>query len=182
MVSEGAFREDLWYRLAVFPIVLPPLRERQGDIPELARHFAQRAATRFVLPESMPSPEDIQLLKEYAWPGNIRELASVIDRAAILGDGKGLEVAKALGVTVASSEGATSSLPPRPVADRPESAIVSLAEANRRHIKTALTATRGQIEGRRGAAAILEVNPHTLRAKMRKLGIVWARFREDTKA
>ena len=100
MVADGQFREDLWYRIAVFPIRLPPLRERPEDIAELARHFAERAATRFVLPLAPLTPEDIQLLTSYLWPGNIRELAAVIDRAAILGNGKGLEVAQALGATV----------------------------------------------------------------------------------
>ena len=99
MVNAGKFREDLWYRIAVFPIILPPLRERTGDISELARHFAERAAARFVLPRALPTPADIEFLTSYAWPGNIRELAAVIDRAAILGDGKRLEVSKALGVT-----------------------------------------------------------------------------------
>ncbi len=98
MVAEGRFREDLWYRIAVFPIILPPLRERREDIPALAAHFAQRAATRFGLAEVMPTAEDIALLDGYAWPGNIRELATVIDRAAIIGNGRRLEVAKALGV------------------------------------------------------------------------------------
>ena len=96
MVADGQFREDLWYRIAVFPIRLPPLRERPEDIAELARHFAERAATRFVLPLAPLTPKDIQLLTSYPWPGNIRELAAVIDRAAILGNGKGLEVAQAL--------------------------------------------------------------------------------------
>src|SRR5208283_659977 len=100
MVAEGQFREDLWYRIAVFPIRLPPLRERPEDIPALARHFAERAATRFVLPSAPLTPEDIHLLVSYPWPGNIRELAAVIDRAAILGHGKRLEVAQALGATV----------------------------------------------------------------------------------
>ena len=98
MVAEGRFREDLWYRIAVFPIVLPPLRERREDIARLAAHFAERAATRFGLAPVAPTPEDLALLTSYPWPGNVRELATVIDRAAILGDGKRLEVAKALGV------------------------------------------------------------------------------------
>lgn len=98
MVAVGKFREDLWYRVAVFPILLPPLRDRRNDIAELAHHFAERAAIRFGLVPIQPSPEDIQLLQDYRWPGNIRELGAVIDRAAILGDGKSLEVAAALGV------------------------------------------------------------------------------------
>ena len=99
MVAEGQFREDLWYRIAVFPIRLPPLRERPEDIPAMARHFAERAAVRFVLPEAPLTAEDIRLLTAYPWPGNVRELGAVIDRAAILGNGKRLEVAQALGAS-----------------------------------------------------------------------------------
>ena len=98
MVREGAFREDLWYRIAVFPILLPPLRDRAEDIPALARHFAERAAIRFGLAPVVPTDADIQLLQSYDWPGNIRELGAVIDRAAILGNGHSLELAAALGV------------------------------------------------------------------------------------
>src|SRR5262249_28699889 len=100
MVAEGTFREDLWYRLAVFPIDLPPLRDRPEDIPALAAHFAVRAAKRFGLPSCAPTPQDVNLLATYAWPGNVRELAAVIERAALLGDGRRLDVATALGVAV----------------------------------------------------------------------------------
>ena len=102
MVKAGTFREDLWYRIAVFPILLPRLSERTEDIPALARHFAERAANRFGLAYVEPSEADIQLLMSYPWPGNIRELGAVIDRAAILGDGKTLEVVKSLGAGVSS--------------------------------------------------------------------------------
>ena len=142
MVAEGRFREDLWYRIAVFPIVLPPLRERREDIAEMARHFAQRAATRFGLCRPMPTAEDLELLAAYPWPGNVRELATVIDRAAILGDGKRLEIAPALGIA------ATPMVSPRrapagrgrPRRRRPAepSGIVSLDAAMRRHIEAAL--------------------------------------------
>ena len=87
MVRENTFREDLWYRIAVFPILLPPLRDRVEDIPALARHLAQRAAIRFGLAAVEPSEADFELLQTYEWPGNIRELGAVIDRAAILGNG-----------------------------------------------------------------------------------------------
>src|SRR5690606_17699250 len=70
MVRENRFREDLWYRLAVFPILIPPLRDRKDDIPELARHFAERAAVRFGLPPTTPTPDDLRLLQSYDWPGN----------------------------------------------------------------------------------------------------------------
>ena len=174
MVREGKFREDLWYRLAVFPIDLPPLRERTGDIPSLAQHFAQRAATRFGLPPRSPTSEDVGLLLCYPWPGNVRELASVMDRAAILGDGRCLEVAKALGVQAAP---AVPLVAPRPDESPPPSRIVPLDEVVKTHIEAALAATKGRIEGPNGVAALLNVNPHTLRARMRKLGIDWRRFR-----
>jgi len=174
MVAAGRFREDLWYRIAVFPIVLPPLRERRQDILPLAMHFAERAAVKFGLPLVRPTPEDLALLTAYSWPGNVRELAAVIDRAAILGDGKRLEVAAALGAAVQPSV-------PLETVPSPTSAPNSILPLNtvvRRHIETALKATQGRIEGRHGAAALLQINPHTLRARMRKLGIDWARFRK----
>jgi transcriptional regulator with GAF, ATPase, and Fis domain len=167
MVTQGRFREDLYYRIAVFPILLPPLRDRIEDIPDLARHFAQRAAIRFGLPPLMPEEKDIRLLQSYPWPGNIRELGTVMDRAAILGDGHRLEIAKALGVIpgkeasfIPASAGA--SLP------APRGDSESLDIAMRRHIERALQISHGRIEGPRGAARLLDINPNTLRARMRK--------------
>jgi hydrogenase-4 transcriptional activator len=177
MVSKGKFREDLWYRIAVFPIILPPLRERTGDIVELARHFAELAAARFVLPRVLPTPEDIELLAAYPWPGNIRELAAVIDRAAILGDGKRLEVAKALGVTTDLPTTLNGDVQ-RPGKPAQSNRFQTLDEAMKQHIEAALTLSHGRIEGRRGAAAVLRINPHTLRARMRKLKIDWTQFRQ----
>jgi hydrogenase-4 transcriptional activator len=182
MVRDRTFREDLWYRISVFPIMLPPLRDRLDDIPALARHFADRAANRFGLSLVEPSAADLEVLRKYAWPGNIRELGAVIDRAAILGDGKTLEVAKSLGFGISPSQSVarppptfyevtTDDLAP------PPSEIVSLDAAMKHHIERALTATQGKIEGRRGAAKVLGINPHTLRARMRKLGISWRKFR-----
>jgi transcriptional regulator with GAF, ATPase, and Fis domain len=201
MVSEGTFREDLWYRLAVFLIHLPPLRDRLEDIPALATHFALRAATRFGTAPLPPSPEDVQILASYSWPGNVRELASVIERAVILGNGRRLEVAKALGpvgprldaparsaappapeVTFAAPELAPTAfpyglLPPTPPAFAPPPDTARLDAAIVQHIEAALARTYGRIEGPFGAALLLGVNPHTLRARMRKLGIEWKRFR-----
>ncbi len=176
MIADGGFREDLWYRLAVFPIFLPPLRDRKEDIPALARHFAGKAALRFGLAPQMPAAHDIELLMAYHWPGNIRELGTVIDRAAILGDGHGLEVAKALGLMegVATPAARNPVLSPAPAEAQP---LLSLDEAVRGHIKCALRQTRGRIDGPFGAAAVLKINPHTLRAKMRKLGVDWKQFR-----
>jgi transcriptional regulator with GAF, ATPase, and Fis domain len=195
MVKAGTFREDLWYRVAVFPILLPRLKERLEDIPALARHFAQRAANRFGLAYVEPSLSDLQLLLNYSWPGNIRELGAVIDRAAILGDGKSLEVAKSLGLSGTSPvapavEGPTlfevtteayRPLVPAPVAsgERTAEPVETLDAAMKRHIEKALALTRGRVEGKQGAAKILGINPHTLRARMRKLEIEWANYREE---
>jgi transcriptional regulator with GAF, ATPase, and Fis domain len=178
MVQSGKFREDLWYRIVAFPVVLPPLREREGDIPELARHFARRAASRLGLTEQMPSAEDIELLTSYHWPGNVRELKSVIERAAILGDGDSLDVADALGLSP-SSDARTSagSYEFEPSQGTATEELLPLEEAMRRHVKKALRATDGQIEGEEGAAKLLEINPHTLRGRMRKLDIDWSIFR-----
>jgi transcriptional regulator with GAF, ATPase, and Fis domain len=177
MVQSGGFREDLWYRISVFPIVLPPLRERREDIPLLAEHFARRAAIRFGLKLQLPSPEQFALLIAYPWPGNVRELGAVIDRAAILGDGERLEVARALGVgtDISAAPRITNARQSMEPAVTP--AVFSLDEATKRHIEKALAATHGRIEGPHGVATLLKINPHTLRARMRKLGINWTNFR-----
>src|SRR5690606_24306285 len=134
---------------------------------------------RFGLPPVSATPADIKLLESYDWPGNIRELGAVVDRAAILGEGKTLEFAAALGLSSVPSTRRSA-----PEAERrstgsggASSTILSLDDAMRRHIETALRATRGKIEGPNGAAKLLKINPHTLRARMRKLGIDWSQFR-----
>lgn len=190
MVQQGSFREDLWYRINVFPILLPRLSERPEDIPALACHFAQRAAHRFGLAYVEPTAEDLAQLMKYPWPGNIRELGAVIDRAAILGNGHRLDVAKSLGfstprpprpaepaVTMYEVVPEESLTPAEPPADN-EQDIVTLDEAMKRHIERALVATRGRVEGSNGAAKLLDINPHTLRARMRKLEIPWSQFRQ----
>lgn len=185
MVSVGKFREDLWYRVAVFPILLPPLRDRKDDIPELATHFAERAAIRFGLNPVTPTADDILLLQSYGWPGNIRELGAVIDRAAILGNGKSLEMALALGLNRSQSQPApTNTMFPPPHGPAPQMNTpgaqedLSIDSVMRRHIERVLQSTLGKIEGPGGAAEILQINPHTLRARMRKLGIRWNSFRK----
>ena len=183
LIQAGRFREDLWYRLATFPVVLPPLRERRGDIPALAEHFARRAAGRLGVRLQHPTEADLALLVDYAWPGNVREFAAVMDRAVILGDGERLEIATALG-----AQPSPRAMPPLPsgqdtVAHRhtrlEAERIITLDEAMRIHIENALQKTYGRIEGRHGAARVLGINPHTLRARMRKLGIDWARFKSE---
>jgi transcriptional regulator with GAF, ATPase, and Fis domain len=178
LVAQGRLREDLWYRLAVFTIEIPPLRDRGEDIPALATHFALRACERFGTRPLAPGERDLELLAGYPWPGNVRELAAVMDRAVILGGGERLELAAALGA------GTSGSSPPRLQPDAGRAAAPDAADpfptldaAMARHIEAALTRTRGRIEGRGGAAALLAINPHTLRARMRKLGVDPRRFR-----
>jgi len=178
MVADGRFRQDLWYRLAVFPIHLPPLRDRLADIPALAAHFANRAAKRLGTLPLTPSAADIALLVQYDWPGNVRELSAVIERAAILGGGDGLAVERALGLPSPSSSTSippTTAPPPSPISAA--ASLPTLDEAMAHHIQLALARCSGRVEGPAGAAALLDINPHTLRSRMRKLGVEWGRFR-----
>lgn len=100
LVRSGQFRQDLWYRIAIFPIHLPPLRERMEDLPELARRFAESAGERVGVRRLSPTDQDLHLLRQYDWPGNVRELAAVIERAAILGHGKTLQIQSALALSL----------------------------------------------------------------------------------
>ena len=176
MVAGGRFREDLWYRLNVFPIRLPPLRERPQDIPTLAAHFAWRVGQRLGRGPLTPSRHDLELLVSYPWPGNVRELAAVIERAAILGNGQELEVGAALGVVHARPEAHRAAVAASPATgDR----VIPLDAAMAEHIRRALATTSGRIEGERGAARLLGINPHTLRARMRKLGVEWQQYRHQ---
>ena len=163
MVRDGSFRQDLWYRISVFPIPLPALRQRRADIPALATWFSERAGQRLFGRPLVPAVQDMERLMSYDWPGNVRELASVIERAAILGNGQTLEVAPALGV------GALPGNSPR----------VEIGDDKGR-IEAALQRCHGRIEGPFGAARALGVNPHTLRSRMRRLGIEWSHYREGT--
>jgi transcriptional regulator with GAF, ATPase, and Fis domain len=163
MVSEKAFRDDLFYRLNVFPIDLPPLRQRTGDIPLLAYYYLTRFAARLGKSISAIAPETLQRLSAYSWPGNIRELENVIERAVILCGGEQLEVAQAhlakpLGGGTAAG---TSTDPTRH----------SLQEVERHHILAVLAQTCWRIEGDEGAARILNLPPNTLRSRLKKLGI-----------
>jgi transcriptional regulator with GAF, ATPase, and Fis domain len=171
LVEAQAFREDLYYRLSVFPIVIPPLRDRPGDIRAFAEYFAERAANRFGLRPVPVSEEDVRILAEYRWPGNVREMAAVMDRAVLIGQGRELNVVAALGGTRTPSAPARVSDTHSPTPIEPLDTIV------RRHIEAALAETHGRVEGPHGAARLLRINPHTLRARMRKLKINWRGFR-----
>ena len=159
LMREGRFRQDLWYRISVFPIRLPALRERRGDIPALAHYFAERAGMRLFGRNIAVGADEMALLVAYDWPGNVRELAAVIERAAILGNGQRLSIGPALGVGPGMR------------------AVSGPAADERGEIEAALRKSRGRIEGPFGAAAALGVNPHTLRSRLRRLGIEWSTFR-----
>lgn len=174
LVANGQFREDLWYRISVFPIYLPPLRARLDDLHDLVHHFARNAGLRLGGAPLVPSPEDMKLLTSYPWPGNVRELAAVIERAAILGGGHRLDIAGAMGTKLHALterlEGKSAIPDGRP--------LVTLDEATARHIERALEQTQGRVEGPFGAARILGINANTLRGRMRRLGVDWRSFRE----
>jgi transcriptional regulator with GAF, ATPase, and Fis domain len=174
MVEAQTFREDLYYRLSVFPIVIPPLRDRPSDIRAFAEYFAERAANRFGLRPVPVSDEDVRVLAEYRWPGNVREIAAVMDRAVLIGQGRALNVGAALGQGTR-----TVSLSLAPVSESASAtSIEPLDLVIRRHIEAALSKTHGRVEGPHGAALLLRINPHTLRARMRKLKIDRRGFRE----
>ncbi len=172
MVAAHTFREDLWYRLSPFPILIPPLRDRIGDLDSLAHVFARRASIRFGVPACDLTTRDLELLQNYPWPGNVRELQSVIDRAVLLGNGTRLDIEHALGGFVGVS--APSAIRTNAAS---QSKIETLDQAQRRTIEHALMVTHGKIEGSDGAAKLLDIHPNTLRARMRKLNVQWRKYR-----
>jgi formate hydrogenlyase transcriptional activator len=174
MVAENRFRSDLYYRLNVFPIALPPLRDRTDDIPRLVRHFTQRFAQRMGRRiETIPS-EVMDALVRYHWPGNVRELQNVIERAVIISNGSTLTVsladlqwAPAASAIATSAATAVAGVP----APAPAQAPMSLKDAGREYILGALRATNWVLGGPKGAAARLGMKRSTLYKKMQKLGI-----------
>ena len=157
MVAARTFRNDLYYRLHVFPLVMPPLRERQEDIPALVRYFVQKYARRMNREVETIPTETLDTLVHYAWPGNIRELENLIERAVIVSPGPILRVPLS-----------DMKLPSEPVG----SDNVTLVAAEREHILKALQATNWVLAGPRGAAARLGMKRTTLQSRMRKLGVV----------
>jgi PAS domain S-box-containing protein len=169
-VAAGAFREDLYYRLNVFPIALPPLRERIEDVPLLVHYFVNRFAQKSGRRIIQVPKEAMRRLLAYGWPGNVRELENVIERAVILSPGPELSVP----VEVLSAPPAGAFVPPSVEAaapDAPAFAPTSMEDVERQHIATVLKQTRWRIDGPNGAARVLDVNPSTLRSRIKKLGI-----------
>ncbi len=169
-VAAGRFRADLYFRLNVFPIVMPPLRERAGDVPLLAHFFADRFARELARPIDRIAPEALQRLQGYAWPGNVRELQNVIERAVVLARGPLLDVAREL-LPAAAGLGPAPASPAGPAARPPPAAGRTLEEIERLHIRETLERTAWVVEGAHGAAAALGMNPSTLRSRMKKLGV-----------
>ncbi len=168
MAAEGKFREDLYYRLNVFPLRVPPLRERGADVVLLARAFAERFARRMGRRLEPIHPDDLQRLRAYHWPGNVRELQNVIERAIILCSGNRLELSCAL-------PAASAAVPPsQPAAHDPTVRILTAGEIEafeRANIERALAASGGKIAGETGAARKLGLAPSTLSSRMKALGI-----------
>ncbi len=163
LVAQNLFRDDLYYRLSVFPIHIPPLRERKMDIPALAEYFMRKKAKEIGL-HFMPgfAPGTVERLVEYDWPGNVRELSNAVERAIITHEGKPLTFEDIVGVQPDQEEhrGYT-----------PEEGNLTLNGMEAIHIRRAMEMAGGKVEGGNGAAAILGMNPGTLRHRMRKLGI-----------
>jgi formate hydrogenlyase transcriptional activator len=158
-VREKEFREDLYYRLSVFPIQLPPLRERSDDIPLLARFLLDKFAARLGRRFEGIDPDTLRQLNSYSWPGNVRELENVLERAVILATGPTLKLdPDVLGHPDTQAPGKTSS-------------AMALEEVEKNHIRSVLKQTRGVIDGPRGAAAVLKLHPNTLRSRLKRLGI-----------
>ena len=163
MVKKGQFREDLWFRLNVFPISIPPLRKRKMDIPSLVEHFISQKAKKINRTDHLAlAPGSIDLLMEYDWPGNVRELENIIERALILSREGPITFDNLLTATKTKDS-------VKPAIH--ENRILTMDEMISSHIKTALDRAKGRIQGTGGAAELLDINANTLRSRMRKLGI-----------
>jgi PAS domain S-box-containing protein len=157
-ISNGRFREDLFYRLNVFPITIPPLRQRTEDIPLLVNYFVAKFNKKLGKKIETVSKESLNALQEYHWPGNVRELESVIERAMITSQGTALQVLDRFE-------------PLRKTGEQSTQDVTALADLERDHILQVLQKTGWRIDGQNGAALLLGLNPSTLRARMRKYGI-----------
>ena len=160
-VDHGRFRSDLFYRLSVFPLTVPPLRQRRSDIPKLAECFLARSARKLGKQFEGIASDSLSVLMDYFWPGNIRELENVIERAVILSPGPLLEIREPLNRSKSEEQEPS----------EPTSRFGTLRDVERAYINKVLASTNWAIGGNKGAAKILGINPSTLRGRMRKLGI-----------
>lgn len=176
---SGRFRSDLFYRLNVFPITLPPLRERPEDIETLALHFMRRMGRKMGKELTAIEPASLRALQAHPWPGNIRDLQNTIERAAVLAQGSTLRIDWALGYAQANTAPQSDGSPPVVSVADAFSEQGSLEAVERAHIINVLKKTRGVIEGPHGAARLLKLNASTTRFRMKKLGITRADFTPD---
>ncbi|HSG66749.1 MAG TPA: sigma 54-interacting transcriptional regulator, partial [Gammaproteobacteria bacterium] len=168
LVKEGGFREDLYYRLSVFPIEVPPLRERGDDVVQLASHFLERVCTEFGRPPLSLSKQQAQLLKEYTWPGNARELKNVIERAVILSSGKVLRLDLAMADMLqpgVARDARTEDSAPGIMTEK------ELLALQRDNVLAALRLSDWRVSGPNGAARLLGLKPTTLNDRIRKFGL-----------
>jgi transcriptional regulator with GAF, ATPase, and Fis domain len=175
MVQTQQFREDLYFRLEVFPIALPPLRDRKNDIPSLVHYFIQKKSREIGL-KGMPSlaPGALERLIAYSWPGNVRELENAVERTLIVNRGEYLTF-NYLEAPVQSGFPPESSAISDPYPDLQNGKSSSLDEILSNHIRRVLEMTNGRVGGEGGAAHLLRINPSTLRKRMKKLHIPFGR-------
>ncbi|NCC84722.1 MAG: PAS domain S-box protein [Clostridia bacterium] len=157
-IKKGTFREDLYYRLNVFPIMIPPLRARKDDIRLLVNFFVTKFNKKIGKKIETIPKEALEALENYNWPGNVRELESVIERATIISPGSSLQILDQFETPLKTNK-------------TTDVDVETLADLERNHILHVLQKTNWRVEGKNGAAAILDINPSTLRARMRKFGI-----------
>jgi transcriptional regulator with PAS, ATPase and Fis domain len=155
-IENGNFREDLYYRLNVFPIIIPPLRDRKEDIPLLVNHFLKKYNRKAGKDVGLITQDVMTKLQRYDWPGNIRELENIMERAIVTSAGEKL----VLGDWLAKSD-----------PSKTKSKILPLEEMEKQHIIEVLEITKWKVSGENGAANILDINPQTLVSRMKKLGI-----------
>jgi len=166
-VTAGRFRQDLYYRLSVFPIDLPPLRDRGEDVPTLAQHFLEQSARKLGVAAPRLSSTQVKELQSYDWPGNVRELQNIIERAVIRSGNGHLD----LGLARAAAAGTRPPRKPASVATEAPASLNDLKEHERSLILDALTKTRGKIYGHNGAASLLGLKPTTLSSKVHRMGL-----------
>jgi transcriptional regulator with GAF, ATPase, and Fis domain len=170
MLAAGSFREDLYFRLRVFPIAIPPLRHRREDLPVLVQHFIQKKGMEMkmgVIPALAPGALD--RLMQYSWPGNARELENAVERELIVSRGGPLTFHD---IHPAPTNGGPLAASLRDVSGH---GPMQLDQVMARHIQKVLQMCNGQVEGEKGAARILDIHPSTLRKRMKKMGIAFGR-------
>ncbi len=171
LVREGKFRADLYFRLSVFPIHLPPLRERREDIHALVSFFVNQFSQKLGKHIEIITAEALEALERYAWPGNVRELKNVLEKAVILSNGGKLRLADGVQPIWAAEPSAEAVIEPKAIETDAPHRVGRLEEVERKHILDVMEQTYWRVEGEYGAAAILGLRPGTLRSRMKKLGI-----------